>query len=143
MKKFFLFLALFFAVPITAQVLPDGVYPIKSFSNYDGKKMLYHHDTSNDKSKVVVNINQHEVAIYMDSYLVDIISFDPRKTKRQLDGGVNFKGESMMDDMTRRCSITIVRDNLYELYMERGNGSYDIFEFTKPTETEPTLNQDN
>lgn len=117
-----------------------------SYSAYsqiaDGVYVIHHFGHSNDKqesTKYSVDAPDGSNIIFLESYIfltignykVDIIKYDDKETdyKNEM---AKVKAFSYFDNIEKSVFIQTLEKGMYSLWLERGNGSADIFLFTTP-----------
>lgn len=129
MRKTLILLALLISFTLHAEQLPSGKSQIIMYSNFNGEETIYKRPTSNPESYIYVDNQKSIIAIYIDGFVFDILKFDTSlmTDKDQL---TIFKAESGMDGIEKNCMINTIDSQvgqIQELWIERSNGTHDIF----------------
>ena len=129
MKKTLLFSFLILACISQAKTLPAGKSKIIMYNNFKGEETIYKRPTTNVDSFVLFDNQKDAIAIYIDGYMLDILYIDYSQYAEK-DGDIIFKATSGLDEIEKNCMIHTIDSpvgQIQELWIERGNGSYDIF----------------
>lgn len=131
MKKIlFILIALFCSLYSYSQIDLKGKYKIITVGHYAGEDVQYE-DTLTCGNNIALFKN-NLLLLSLNGYIVDSFHYTDSIPFEKLENAKSYYLESLFDNRKKQILIDILDSKpTYELWLERGNGGFDIFSFIK------------
>lgn len=131
MKILLLFLMLTFSSHAYSQFKLNGKHKIIMISHFYKDNTVYKSPINLNQSNNIVSFDKDRIIVSINGYWVDLLKYIKESPCLQ----INEKDEassmySTFDNKTKKIFIRTISPETFELWIERGNGGYDIFGLT-------------
>lgn len=110
--------------------IADGNYLIHHVGQHNDKDKSAEYHTDTPEGSYII-FNNENIFITIGNYRVDIIKYDDNDTDYS-ESMAQIKAYSYYDNKDKIAFIQTLEKGLYQFWLERGNGSADVFLFTTP-----------
>lgn len=130
LKIFLLFIMLLFSPYMHSQFKLNGKYKILTISHFYKDSTIYKSPINPNQNNNIISFDKEKIIISINGYWADLLKFIKELPPRQINGDESASMHSTFDNKTKKTFIHYTTEQTFEVWIERGNGGYDIFEIT-------------
>lgn len=129
-KALFILITLFLSLYSYSQIDLKGKYKIITAGHYAGEDVQYEDTLTCGKNFAL--FKDGILLVSLNGYIVDSFHYTYKQPFVENENAKSYHLQSLFDNHEKQILIDILDDKpTYELWLERGNGGFDIFSLVK------------